>query len=174
MKFTGAIWRKSRHRFEKLQYEKVEVITLRFWLSLFTVLIIDQLTKWWVMGHLILGQSKPLIEDLIWLTYVHNHGAAFGILVGKGWFFSLAAVVVIAGMIIFHLIYKPSDRLQLYLGLVAGGALGNLIDRIRFHHVIDFFDLRWWPVFNIADMAIVCGGILLVLYLLRNEEVMRV
>lgn len=147
---------------------------MRFWLSLVSVLIVDQLTKWWVMGHYVPGQSKPLLDELMWLTYVENHGAAFGILAGRGWFFSLAAILVIAGMIIFHFLYKPSDRLQLYLGLIAGGALGNLVDRIRFHHVIDFFDLRWWPVFNIADIAIVCGGILLVLYLLRHEEAVRI
>lgn len=147
---------------------------MRFWLSLVSVLIIDQLTKWWVMGHYVPGQSKPLLDELMWLTYVENHGAAFGILAGRGWFFSLAAILVIAGMIIFHFLYKPSERLQFYLGLIAGGALGNLIDRIRFHHVIDFFDLRWWPVFNIADIAIVCGGILLVLYLLRHEEAVRI
>jgi len=143
---------------------------LRFWLSILTVLIIDWLSKWWIMGHFVTGQSRPLIDDLLWLTYVQNHGAAFGILAGRGWFFQMAAVVVIVGMVAFHFIYKPSDRLQLYLGLIAGGALGNLIDRIRFHHVIDFLDLRWWPVFNVADMAIVCGGVLLILFLLRNEE----
>ncbi|MGE5392019.1 MAG: signal peptidase II [Deltaproteobacteria bacterium] len=146
---------------------------MRFWLSILTVLIIDSLTKWWVMGNFVPGQSRPLVDDLMWLTYVHNHGAAFGILTGQGWFFSIAAIVVITGMVVFHFLYKPDTRLQFYLGLIAGGAMGNLIDRVRFHHVIDFFDLHWWPVFNVADIAIVCGGILLVLYLLRYEETVR-
>lgn len=146
---------------------------MRFWFTIIAVLIIDQLTKWWVVSHLVLGQSHSLIHNLMWLTYVHNQGAAFGILSGKGWFFSAAAVLVIAASIIFHFIGKPSARLQFYLGLVAGGALGNLIDRVRLHYVIDFFDLHWWPVFNIADIAIVSGGILLVLFLLRYEEAIK-
>lgn len=146
---------------------------MRFWLSIFVILILDRMTKWWVIGNFASGQSKPLVGDLLWLTYVQNHGAAFGIFAGKGWFFTMAAVVVIAGMAIFLFIYKPNYRLQLYMGLVTGGALGNLIDRVRFHHVIDFLDLRWWPVFNVADMAIVCGGILLVLHIMRNEDALR-
>lgn len=146
---------------------------MRFWMSLITVVIIDQLSKWWIMGHFMLGQSKPLVDDLMWLTYVNNHGAAFGILNGKSWFFLAVAGVTILAAIAFHFMFKPSARLQFYLGVVAGGALGNVIDRVRFHHVIDFFDLRWWPVFNVADIAIVCGGILLVLYLLRYEDIMN-
>lgn len=147
---------------------------MRFWASLITVVIIDQLSKWWIMGHFTLGESRPLIGDLMWLTYVNNHGAAFGILNGHAWFFMLVAGVVIAAAIVFHFMFKPSARLQFYLGLVAGGALGNVIDRVRFHHVIDFFDLRWWPVFNVADIAIVGGGILLVLYLLRYEDLISI
>jgi len=148
-------------------------LNLRFWLTILSILVLDRLTKWWVMNNFLPGQSQPLVDDLLWLTYVQNHGAAFGILAGKGWFFSLAAVVIIVGMAVYIFHYKPGGCLQLYMGFIAGGALGNLIDRIRFHHVIDFLDLGWWPVFNVADMAIVSGGILLVLYLMRHEEALR-
>lgn len=147
---------------------------MRFWFTILTILIVDQISKWWVMGHFAVNNSRPLVDGLLWLTYVHNRGAAFGILWGKGWFFLLCAVLVIGGMMYFQIRYRPVPRFQFYLGLVAGGALGNLIDRMRFNYVIDFFDLRWWPVFNVADMAIVCGGILLVLYLIRNEDAIRI
>jgi signal peptidase II len=142
---------------------------MRFWSSLAIVLILDQLSKYWLTGHFSQGSSRPLLDGFLYLTLVHNRGAAFGLFWGWDKVFLICAAIVIIGLILYQLKYHPPNRLAIYMGLLVGGALGNLIDRLCFGYVVDFLDLRWWPVFNIADMAIVCGGILLVLYLFINE-----
>jgi len=143
---------------------------LRFWISMVTVAVVDQLSKWWVISSFNYGESRVLIDGFLYLTYVQNRGAAFGILQGKSIVFLVLSVVVIIGLFIYNIRYPVSNFNRLVMGIIAGGALGNLIDRWRFNFVIDFFDLGWWPVFNIADIAIVCGGILLALYLLILEK----
>lgn len=146
---------------------------MKFWFSAVSILIIDQLTKIWVMNSFIIGQSKPLIDNVFWLTYVLNPGAAFGMMAGKSWLFLLCAGLVVAVMIIYNAKYKLPQIAQISMGLIVGGSIGNFIDRIQFNAVRDFFDLGWWPVFNVADMGIVGGGILLMIYVLmmdKNEE----
>lgn len=122
------------------------------------VLFFDQLTKYWVQNSMLPRDSIPLIPGVFHLTYVQNTGAAFGFLRGKTLFFIVVAVLVL-GFIIFLAprLSREKPLLGLVFGLLLGGALGNLIDRIRFGYVIDFLDFRVWPVFNIADMAIVVG-----------------
>ncbi|HHW54179.1 MAG: signal peptidase II [bacterium] len=122
------------------------------------VLFFDQLTKFWVQNSMLPRDSIPLIPGVFHLTYVQNTGAAFGFLRGKTLFFIVVAVLVL-GFIIFLAprLSREKPLLGLVFGLLLGGALGNLIDRIRFGYVIDFLDFRVWPVFNIADMAIVVG-----------------
>ncbi|WP_054694767.1 signal peptidase II [Syntrophomonas palmitatica] len=142
---------------------------MRFWSSLTTVLVLDQFSKYWLSSHLPQGSSRPLLDGFLYLTLVHNRGAAFGLFWGWDKIFLFCAAIVILGIIIYQMKYHPADRLAIYMGLLAGGAWGNLIDRLRLGYVVDFLDLRWWPVFNIADVAIVCGGILLVLHLYINE-----
>ena len=107
--------------------------------------------------HAAPGQHSPH-SGVFHLTYVQNTGAAFGFLRGKTLFFIVVAVLVL-GFIIFLAprLSREKPLLGLVFGLLLGGALGNLIDRIRFGYVIDFLDFRVWPVFNIADMAIVVG-----------------
>lgn len=122
------------------------------------VLFFDQLTKFWVQNSMLPRDSIPLIPGVFHLTYVQNTGAAFGFLRGKTLFFIVVAVLVL-GFIIFLAprLSREKPLLGLVFGLLLGGALGNLIDRIRYGYVIDFLDFRVWPVFNIADMAIVVG-----------------
>ncbi|MGB3933972.1 MAG: signal peptidase II [bacterium] len=122
------------------------------------VLFFDQLTKFWVQNSMLPRDSIPLIPGVFHLTYVQNTGAAFGFLRGKTLFFIVVAVLVL-GFIIFLAprLSREKPLLGLVFGLLLGGALGNLIDRIRFGYVIDFLDFRVWPVFNIADMGIVVG-----------------
>ncbi|MGR6835663.1 signal peptidase II [Syntrophomonas erecta] len=144
---------------------------MRFWLSFILVLIFDQVSKWQVTTWLSLGESHPLINGFLYLTYVQNQGAAFGILPGKSWFFIVAAALVMFGLVVYNLRHPLPDFLRIILGIIVGGAAGNFVDRWRFNYVIDFLDLRWWPVFNLADMAIVGGAILLIIYVLRHEEV---
>lgn len=140
------------------------------WPVAILVLLVDQLSKWWVVSTLVPGESLSLPGGFMFLTQVHNQGAAFGILQGKSEVFVVCAVLVVAGLILYSSFYRISCHAQLLTGLLVGGALGNFIDRIRLGYVIDFLDLRWWPVFNVADVAIVCGGILLALYFFREER----
>ncbi|MGI6421778.1 MAG: signal peptidase II [Syntrophomonadaceae bacterium] len=141
-----------------------------YWIILALVILLDQSSKWWVSSTFFMGESRPVIDGILWLTYVHNQGAAFSILPGKTAFFVIASIIVITGVSIWVLRSRPPIRLAMILGLLSGGAAGNLVDRLRFSHVIDFLDLHWWPVFNFADMSIVVGSILLVWYVFMLER----
>ena len=132
------------------------------WVAALLVLCGDQASKWLVQQSLQLGQSIPVLSPVLHLTYVQNTGAAFGMLRGHAPLFVLLSVAV-AVWIVAEL-RKPDGhgRLTLLsLSLILGGALGNVIDRLRLGYVVDFIDLRVWPVFNIADSAITIGVSLL-------------
>ncbi len=143
---------------------------MHFWSVLAAVIALDQISKYWVISNFFAGESKTIIEGFFFLTYVQNRGAAFGIMQGQSYFFLICGTVVISGMIFYYLKYPVERFVSLSMALIAGGACGNLLDRWRYGFVVDFFDLGWWPVFNIADMGIVCGSIALVLYLFMKEE----
>lgn len=135
------------------------------------VLMIDLFLKYLVLSKMQLHQSIPVIENIFHITYLYNYGAAFGILAGKTWFFILVTLAMLAGMAFFYKrILGESLWVQTALGLLTGGALGNLIDRLRFGKVVDFLDFRFWPVFNLADVAIVTGVGLLIFELFRRPE----
>ena len=122
------------------------------------VVLLDQATKLLVRTHMLPGDSIPLIPQIFHLTHVQNPGAAFGIFAHRTGFFIFIAVAVILFILVFLLKTGHQQKLlRIGLALQLGGAVGNLIDRIRLGHVTDFFDFRIWPVFNIADMAIVFG-----------------
>jgi signal peptidase II len=116
-----------------------------------------------------MGESRTIIDGIFSLTYIHNRGAVFGIMQGQSVFFMVMAIVIVLVIVAYNFRYAPQPVVQYLLGLVAGGSLGNIVDRWFYGSVIDFFSVGWWPVFNIADSAIVCGGILLVIYFWRNE-----
>jgi len=102
--------------------------------------------------------SIPVIQDVFHITFVLNPGAAFGILAHQRSFFIVMGIVIaILGGLFSPYIRRQCRIFRCGTALLLGGALGNLIDRVRFGHVIDFFDFRIWPVFNIADIAIVVG-----------------
>lgn len=143
---------------------------MRFWISMLLVVIIDQISKWLVISNMEFGNSIPLIKGIISLTYVQNQGAAFGLFAGNTWIFIVSAVLAVLVISVYNYRNPLPNNIQIILGLITGGAIGNLIDRFRYQYVIDFFDLGWWPVFNVADMAIVCGGILLIIYTFKSEE----
>lgn len=132
------------------------------------VVIVDQITKRLADERLRGQRSIPLIDDVLRLTYVENRGAAFGLLQDQTAFFVFVGILVI-GVIAASYRYLPRSgfRLHLALGLQLGGAVGNLVDRIRQGYVVDFVDFgyraNWWPVFNVADSAIVVGVALLAL-----------
>lgn len=113
-----------------------------------------------------------LIKDVLYFTYVENRGAAFGILQNHRWVFIAITTIVIALIIAYVFIKKPRKKIELIsLSLICGGGIGNMIDRISLSYVIDFIDFRIinFPVFNVADCAVVIGCWLLILYLLFIE-----
>lgn len=126
-------------------------------------LVVDQFSKALVKYLLPVGHSLPVIPHVFYLTYIHNPGAAFGLFAYRTTFFVLATLVVIVLVLVLAR-YIPEHRrlLRLSMGLILGGAIGNLIDRLRYGLVVDFLDFRFWPVFNLADSAIVIGAFLLV------------
>ncbi|KXG75972.1 signal peptidase II [Thermotalea metallivorans] len=131
------------------------------------VVILDQISKYMVQSRLAVNESLPVIQNIFHITYVHNFGAAFGILKNQKYFFIVITLAVIIGIFLFlHTQSKVHGMVKYSLMMITGGAIGNLIDRIWLGYVRDFFDFRIWPVFNIADMAIVCGAVLLSYYLI--------
>lgn len=131
---------------------------------------LDQLTKYLVRANMELGQSIPS-EGFARLTYTTNTGGAFGIFANQTFLLAIAAIIGVT-ILLVYLRYIPleSNLLKAGLGLDLGGAIGNLIDRLRFGKVTDFIDLGAWPVFNVADMSIVIGTILIAYYLLFGTK----
>jgi len=137
-------------------------------------LIADQLSKSFIRAHLRLGESWipfPALGRWFAITHVTNTGAAFGLFPQMGLVFVAIAVVVVAAIVIYYR-HLPAEQwlVRVSLGLQLGGALGNLIDRLRYGHVTDFLDFKVWPVFNVADSAIVVGVAILAYCLLRDQE----
>lgn len=131
------------------------------------VLVLDQLTKYWAAATLVRGSIS--IAPFLKFTLVHNTGAAFGFMSSaSGWqniFFM--AVAALASVLIVVMLWRLQDRwVGTGLALILGGALGNLVDRVRHGYVIDFIDVYYgtwhWPAFNIADSAITIGAVLLI------------
>lgn len=142
------------------------------WLSALVILL-DQLTKLIVVSTMQEGQSIPLIYDIFHLTYILNPGAAFGMLAHSRTFFIIVALVVLALVWWFRkeILDEPLE-VRYGAALFIGGAAGNLIDRINIGAVIDFFDFRIWPIFNVADIAI-CVGVGLIIWNLVKLEILK-
>lgn len=142
----------------------------KFWLAMALVVGIDQLAKYWVERTWPLGEGIELIPGLLDFIRVHNSGAAFGMLQGQGAIFIVSAFIVV-GFGIYLTVSGKYQPLNLAIGIIAGGAIGNLIDRLRFGYVIDYFSVSFFPpVFNLADAAITLGSIYLFLVIWRWEE----
>jgi signal peptidase II len=137
------------------------------------VVVLDQLTKRWVQDEIGVHESRSIIDGFLSLTHGRNPGIAFGVLSEGGLPFQALALTILGGVAVVALsVYAvridPAHRLRLVaLSLVIGGAVGNLIDRVRYGSVVDFIHVYWrshqWPDFNVADSAISVGVILLVL-----------
>jgi signal peptidase II len=135
---------------------------LLFFLIVAGIVAVDQLSKYLVALHMEVGQSIPLIKNVLAITYVRNPGAAFGLLPYRTIFFIVVTLLVM-GMIIYYYRVLPAGYWLLRLGLALqlGGAIGNFIDRVRHSSVVDFIDVKFFPpVFNLADTAIVLGVVL--------------
>ncbi len=131
------------------------------------VVILDQISKAFFSHLLHLNESIALIKGVVHFTLVHNTGIAFGLFKDSGVVFIVTPLILV-GLLVYNIYYyrQMKDLSLLYLiafSLILGGAIGNLIDRMTLGYVIDFIDLRIWPVFNIADSAISVGAILILI-----------
>lgn len=139
------------------------------------VIAIDQLTKWVVVQTMELGEQITVIGNFFYLTSHRNSGAAWGILQGQMGFFYVVTVIVVVGLIYYMQKYaRESKLLAIALSLILGGAIGNFIDRLFRKEVVDFFDFIIfgydYPIFNIADSALVVGVILVIIITIIDER----
>jgi signal peptidase II len=138
------------------------------------VLLADYVTKLIVEDRLALNTAWapfPEIAHIFRFTHVSNTGAAFGLFPSGSSLFMIVAIIVSIVIVIYNQLLPAGNRMyRLALGLQLGGALGNLISRIRLGHVTDFFDFGPWPVFNIADLSVVSGVIVLAFLMLSEER----
>lgn len=141
----------------------------------FLVILLDQSTKYIVKTQMKPYESFPVLKPILYITYVKNRGAAFSLFEGKIIFFTVISLIV-TSIILFYLIKGPKDLYitKFSLALILGGTVGNLLDRIRLGYVIDFIDLRIWPVFNMADTFIVVGVLLLSYILIFEKENVKI
>ena len=144
------------------------------------VVLLDQATKYWVVSTFTLYESLPVIPGFFNLTYLSNTGAAFGLLAGQPalwrqvFFIGVGVVALVVLTIMYRQLRKKSPWYTVSLGLIAGGAIGNLIDRVRQGFVTDFLDVyigsHHWPAFNVADSGIFVGVTLFLVYSFFFEE----
>jgi len=149
-----------------------------FFLTALLVVIADQLSKLWIRSNLVVGESLPE-AGFVRLTHIRNTGSSFGLFQDQSLMLAIIAIIGI-GLILFLILfmYQRFHILntligKISLGLILGGTLGNLIDRLRSGYVTDFIDFNFWPAFNVADSAVVVGAILLaysLVQLARHSE----
>jgi signal peptidase II len=155
-----------------------------YYLLAVAVLIVDQVTKAIIISQLKIGERIPVIGEFFQITSHRNAGAAFGVLSGQRWFF-LVVTTIVAGLLIWYIRSSYSKGLRLAplaYCLILGGAIGNFIDRVRFGEVVDFLKFRFqfdwfgspvdytYPIFNVADSAIVIGVIMAIIQLWRERK----
>ena len=132
--------------------------------------VADQGTKALVVATIPFGERVEIVGDLVWLWHLRNTGAAFSLLPGATWLFIPVTILALGMVAYFHREFRGRGPwIHVLLGVILGGALGNLVDRIRLGYVVDFVsvgigDMRW-PAFNVADPSVVIGIGILVLYL---------
>ncbi|MFH0731350.1 MAG: signal peptidase II [Candidatus Omnitrophota bacterium] len=136
-----------------------------------TILFLDQVSKYLVIKYIGLNANFVIINKAFFITPILNTGGGFGILPGETPIFILASFLTI--ICIVFVLLKRNNRELIFLysvSMILAGALGNLIDRLRFGAVVDFLDFRIWPVFNIADSAITIGAVFLIWHLLKSPR----
>ena len=139
--------------------------TLVFIISVVSAVALDQVLKAVVVGVISPGRTVTLVPHLLWLTYSTNTGAAFGLFQGSGQVIFFSSLILVVMMLAWF--FWSKERLGALafvgLGLIIGGAVGNLADRLFRGKVVDFIDLGWWPIFNVADVAILVGAIIVLI-----------
>jgi len=146
-------------------------MNLRMAIAIVGIMLLDQSSKWWIEENMRLGESIAVVSGVFHITHIHNPGAAFGIFPHQQYFFIFSAVLM---ALVGLWAIKRFSHYGLFfvygiVGMIAG-ALGNLIDRVRLSAVVDFLDFRIWPIFNVADIAIVCGAAAIVWALWQDEN----
>ncbi|WP_186577535.1 signal peptidase II [Aquibacillus kalidii] len=145
-----------------------------YWIALI-VIIIDQFTKWIVVKNMELRESIPVIENFFYITSHRNTGAAWGILAGKMIFFYIITTIVIIAVVYYMQKFAKESKLMGWsLAFILGGAIGNFIDRLFRKEVVDFLDIYIgnydYPIFNVADSALVAGVILVLIATFLDEK----
>ncbi|HHU20059.1 MAG TPA: signal peptidase II [Bacilli bacterium] len=145
-----------------------------YYLLALLVISIDQVTKWLVMTNMELRESIPIIDNFLYITSHRNPGAAWGILAGQMTFFYIITAIVIVVIVYYIKKYAHESKwLGVGLGLILGGAIGNFIDRLAYQEVVDFIDMYFgsysYPIFNIADSALVVGVIMIGIVVLKED-----
>lgn len=133
------------------------------------VVAVDQYTKYLVSTHFLPDESRILIPHVLWLTYVQNQHGAFGLFGNHPLVLAGLASIVLISFFMWYRQERGGWGTHVAFALILGGAIGNIVDRLGLAYVVDFFDLRWFPVFNIADSCITIGVCLLLLRMLRHE-----
>jgi signal peptidase II len=153
----------------KTPNSKFFVGTLLFFLIALLLVLLDQLIKILVENRLDVGESIPIISNVFHISLTHNTGMAFGILGGQAALSMWIAIIVI-GVVIYYFdeVTEPISRIA--LALILGGTIGNFIDRLKFGWVVDYLDFRIWPVFNLADMALTVGVVILIIMFWKAER----
>lgn len=143
-----------------------------FWASFVGVVLSDYLSKSWIRSSLTLGETRPVIGNILRFTHWSNSGAAFGVFQGATPYLAIVSVACVLLAILIYPKMRPYGAAALLaLGLISGGALGNLLDRVRFGCVTDFISFKYFaPIFNVADSAIVVGAILMGAFFLFSAK----
>lgn len=135
--------------------------------------VLDRIFKFIVSSEMVLGETAAVINNFFHITYIHNDGAAFGMMAGNQVFLVwIPAVMMVCCAVVLVVMRNKIDRIMsISIALVIGGGIGNLIDRLMYGYVIDFIDFKVWnPIFNIADVAVCTGCGLLVLYFIVTDR----
>ncbi|MBP1743700.1 MAG: lspA [Firmicutes bacterium] len=138
-------------------------------------ILLDRITKIWAAASLLGKGDIVIINGFFSLSYLENRGAAFGIFQNRVYLLAAVTMIVLLGMVYYLLRYKPESRLlRISFAMIISGGLGNLYDRIVYNYVVDFImfhykDVYYFPSFNVADMTLVAGTGLLLLYLIKEE-----
>lgn len=149
--------------------QEAPLICMLYIILIIALIAIDQAVKLFISSHMMLGAEIPVIDGFFSITYIHNTGAAFGILAGHiGFLLVLTGIMI--GVVCIYLIVKRKSIHKLSgtaLALIVSGGVGNVIDRSVYGYVIDFLDFKVWnPIFNIADIAVCVGCGLMIIYVL--------
>lgn len=136
------------------------------------LIIADQGLKFWISVNIKLGTSQVILPNVLALTNVRNDGAAWSVLSGQQWFFTVITIVALGMMGYFFWKLRNDNLYMSAISLLIAGTLGNFIDRIRLGYVVDMFETLFmnFPIFNVADMCLTFGVIIVIIALIKDEK----